>query len=164
MWAVLPWVPEQQLASLTAALAAAAAMAAMSRPALFGRRPPALAVLGATAEVNGGVTRIDVLAAAIGEWRVDSGAEDPSGWSIVLPEGGHAIPESVEMLRENGRTLMLIRCSLSGWTPVPRIRGIPFVLRGPAGASAVGVARIRGDPREGSTDAREPRPSGRPAS
>ncbi len=126
---------------LSAALAIAAALAAMGGSTRL-RRPPALAVLGALARVEGRQVVIEVLAAGRGGWKRARGASDPSRWSLSLPEGDELAPDFVEVLPEGGRTLFLLRYTAKDWEPVPRFRGVPFVLRGPRGSAAVGVARL----------------------
>ncbi|MDK2464630.1 MAG: hypothetical protein QI223_07655 [Candidatus Korarchaeota archaeon] len=140
MWAVLPWTPEFPLIGISAALAIAA-LAAMAGSTRL-RRPPALAVLGALAKVEGRRVVIEVLAAGRGDWKRARGASDPSCWSLSLPEGDRLAPDFVEVLPEGRRTLFLLRYTAKGWKPVPRSQGVPFVLRGPRGSAAVGVARL----------------------
>ncbi len=142
MWAVLPWVPRPPLVGLSAALAVVAALAALNGSSLLKRRPPALAVLGALAMAEERGVRIEILAAGPGDWRRDGRIADPSSWSLSLPEGVVATPEVVEVLPDRKKTLFLIRCYLKDWEPVPRFQGVPFVLRGPDGSAAVGVARL----------------------
>jgi len=149
MWAALPWTPELPLTGLSVAMAIAAALAAMSGSNRL-RRPPALTVLGALAKVDGRRVVIEVLAAGRGNWRRARGAADPSCWSLSLPEGAELSPDFVEVLPEGRRTLFLLRYTARDWEPVPKFRGVPFVLRGPRGSAAVGVARLDGGvPRRG---------------
>lgn len=149
MWAALPWTPEPPLVGLSAALAAAAALAAMGGSTRL-RRPPSLTVLGALAKVDGRQVVIGILAAGQGDWWRARGAADPSCWSLSLPEGAELSPDFVEVLPEGKRTLFLLRYIARDWEPVPGFQGVPFVLRGPRGSAAVGVARLDdGAPKRG---------------